>query len=735
MNVGKITHRRIICVVTFSLVLFVGSYWTQMAKVMIANEQRLLMNEIVSAEASAIERRLAQSLAATYIVAQGVRHNRANIESFDRYAQEVIDMSGGISNLQLAPGGIIEEIYPLAGNEKAIGHNILQDDNRRQEAKLAIKERRLTLAGPFELMQGGVAIIGRNPIFFTDPNGHDFFWGFASALIYLDKLLSSTELTELEAKGYQYQLSRIQPETRQREIFARSKLAVTDQSYAMAIKVPNSTWQLTMSRNNVEFFWFSLSGYIATGLFALLFGWMANYVLKQPEKLQATVQQKTTELKALAFYDHLTGLANRRLLTEQLNHYFLTTVRYQQSAAFLFLDLDDFKRINDSLGHQAGDELLKIIAQRLTQVCRDSDIVARLGGDEFGVLLLNIQSVRDVSSIAQKLLSAVEQPVFIANKSFTVTTSVGITMLPSDGDNVDTLMSHADLAMYAAKKKGKHNYSFYDESLQIEAQTQFRLEQQLSNAVENDEFILHFQSIVDLNTQQVLMHEALIRWQHPTDGLLRPDQFIDAAEQSGKIIEIGYWGLRQACIALKGISAEHGCYQRIAVNLSPRQFSDPALLDTITDILLEEGIEASVLEVEITESTIMNNINEAEQTLLKLKELGVTIAIDDFGTGYSSFTLLKKLPVDKLKIDRSFTKSIATGITDRAIVKSLIVMAHALQLKVVAEGIETHEQQHIITQLGCDYGQGYFFSQPCSFEQLTNDVTINTDKNVVTEQV
>lgn len=675
------------------------------------------MSELVNAQSSAIERRLSRSLSATRILAQGVRENNGLINNFEDYAEAVLKSVGGISNLQLAPDGIIRFIHPLKGNENALGHNILQDDRRRKEALLAVKEHRLTLAGPFELIQGGVAVIGRNPVYLPTPQGEQF-WGFASALIFLEDLLKATELNSLEGRGYSYQLHRLHPDTGVNEVFASSASPLTADSYSVSIQVPNATWNLVVSRSEPTPKWRSTTGYIVSALAGLLAVWIVYYILQQPEKLRRTVIEKTRELEYHANNDALTGLANRRFLSEQLDRVLREHPRYSHPAVLMYMDLDDFKRVNDSMGHAAGDSLLQQIADRLKRSVRDSDLVTRLGGDEFGVLLLDSESVRDVSRIAEKIIDTVEQPVKLGNKSFVVSTSIGITMIPTDGQDNATILKNADLAMYSAKKSGKRNFCFYNQSLQAAAIAKQELEDDLSLAIDEKQFVLHYQPIVSLSTGELESCEALIRWQHPQKGLLYPDKFISAAEETGKIIDIGYWVIQTVCNQIKWTESGSKTLHRFSINLSPKQFKDPLLIEKIRTIIQSTDIDARLLELEVTESCVMEDVDAAIDMLAKLKELGITIALDDFGTGYSSLSLLKRLPVDRLKIDQSFARDLETDSDDQKIVEGLISMAHKLELRVVAEGIETEDQLKFLKSYQCDFGQGYLFSKPAPIDQL-----------------
>ncbi|WP_233152805.1 bifunctional diguanylate cyclase/phosphodiesterase [Motiliproteus sp. MSK22-1] len=708
------------------IIVAIGAYWTHVSKSLFDNEQRLLMNDIVGAEASAIERRLSRSLSTTYILAQEIKRNNGIFENFESYAEEVISTIGGVSNLQLAPSGIIRQIYPLGGNEKAIGHNILNDDDRRREAQLAVAEKRLTLAGPFELLQGGVAVIGRNPVFLNQ-GGVEEFWGFASALIYLDDLLDVTELRNLERRGYSYQLSRLHPDSGSVNVFARSQQALSGNSLSVAVNVPNSQWTLTMSRNPPgsiisRTFW----GYLASLLVACVLVYLLYSVLQHPLKLQREITEKTQILDDMLSYDNLTGLPNRHLLSKILANTIAESEHYYTQAAFLFFDLDDFKRINDSMGHDAGDHLLKQIAERLRDAVREEDVVARLGGDEFGMLLQNVESETQVATIADEVLAVMEEPVKIESREYTISTSIGIVMIPSDGSQVPTLFQNADMAMYAAKKEGKRTFCFYNEEMQASVLQQLRIEEELQGALDNHQFSLNYQPLVDLVDDCVCGYEALIRWYHPERGMIYPDSFIPVAEETGKIVDIGYWVIRETCEFIKLRKLRGEVSVRIAVNLSTKQFNDPNLVSFITQVLEDTGVEPRLLGIEITETILMKDVGDAIMKLDQLKGKGITVSIDDFGTGYSSLAQLKRLPVDTLKIDRSFVMDMDSDWSDRMIVEGVIAMAHKLLLRVVAEGIESEKHLALLKKYGCDVGQGYLFGKPVPADDICPSHTVQS---------
>jgi diguanylate cyclase (GGDEF)-like protein len=709
---------RILPFIAFLITLLVGLVIVNNYHSLWEKEQSMLMSELVGSQASTIQRHLSRSFSSTYILKSLIEIDNGDVKNFNSYAKNIFNSIGSITNLQLAPNGIVEHIYPLAGHEKAIGHNILKDDKRRDEAALAITNRELTLAGPFQLVQGGTAVIGRNPIFLKNAAGEEYFWGFASVLTYLDDLLSATDLNTLKSKGYQYQLSNTTNETE--NIFAQSHehMGAAETIVKKTIEVPNGEWLLCMGREPQPWHHIALGLQILLVVcLSVLVTYITYALLRRPIRLQQLVDQKTDALHKLAFYDPLTKLCNRRLFNDLLTRMIATTERDGKRMALLYLDLDDFKRINDSLGHESGDQLLKIIGERLSSVVRKSDIVARIGGDEFCALLPNIQTGVNAAHVAEKILEAIEKPVKLGTHSVRVTPSIGITLAPDDGTDSIQLLKNADLAMYSAKENNRNNYQFFEHKLNTNTLERLILERELSQAVEKNEFVLHFQPQVCLLTQQTKGIEALVRWQHPSKGLLPPGDFIQFAEDSRLIIPIGTWVLEQACKQLKQLDQPNLI---VSVNLSPRQFSDPNLLTTIKAALTNAGIEGHQLELEITETALMKNMANAIQILKQIKALGILIAIDDFGTGYSSLSQLKNLPADTLKIDREFIKDITEREDNKVITEVIIGMGHKLGLTVIAEGIETEEQLKIITQMKCDMAQGYFFSKPINLEALNN---------------
>jgi len=431
------------------------------------------------------------------------------------------------------------------------------------------------------------------------------------------------------------------------------------------------------------------------------------------------LKHSQARMERMAFYDTLTDLANRRLFGNRLEHSIQHALRAGTRAALLYLDLDQFKRVNDTLGHEAGDELLVAVARRLVDCVRKEDTVARPGGDEFTILLYDIQTPSDAGTVAEKILEQLRKPVMISGHQLVVTTSIGITIIPDDSVEANILTKNADLAMYRAKERGRNNYQYYSEEMNTLAQAKLKTENELRQALEHHQFVLFYQPKVRIQDNRIIGLEALIRWQHPERGLLAPDQFIGVAEETGAIVGIGSWVIHQACLAAQQLSAVTGFPIQIGVNISPRQFRDPNLIRTVRRCIREAQIESSQLELEITETMLMEDADAALFTIERLRELGVRLAIDDFGTGYSSLNYLKRFPIDTVKIDRSFVMEIPASADDMAITTAVIAMAHRLNLEVVAEGIETREQLEFLADQQCEYGQGYLFSRPIPLPEIS----------------
>ncbi|HWZ49737.1 MAG TPA: EAL domain-containing protein [Herbaspirillum sp.] len=431
-----------------------------------------------------------------------------------------------------------------------------------------------------------------------------------------------------------------------------------------------------------------------------------------------SMKRYESELEFQASRDTLTGLANRAILHESLSLAIAQAKEEAQTVWVVFLDLDRFKFINDTLGHRAGDLLLKTLAKRLNRNLRAFDTIARLGGDEFVLVLPQREGHRLDALCLQNIMDAIAAPVSIEGHNFFLTCSLGIAKYPDDGEEPELLIKHADIAMYRAKQSGRNNFQFYTPAMNEQALERLQIESNLRRALERGEFILHYQPKIDVASGRIAGMEALIRWSHPQLGMVPPGRFIGLAEETGLIVPIGAWVIRTACAQNRAWQDAGLPPVRISVNLSARQFAQKNLTQSIAAVLQDTGLEAHYLEIELTESLVMTDVEHAIDMLQQLKELGVKISIDDFGTGYSSLAYLKRFPIDVLKIDQSFVRDIAIDHNDAAITVSIISLAHNLKLKVIAEGVETQEQLTYLRQHDCDEVQGYFFSRPVPAAQF-----------------
>lgn len=445
-----------------------------------------------------------------------------------------------------------------------------------------------------------------------------------------------------------------------------------------------------------------------------------NEMLQEIEERDETLKQRQDHLQRLAHFDSLTSLPNRALYCDRLSQTLLKAAREKQQVAVLFVDLDHFKDINDTLGHRTGDLLLKDVAVRLQKIIRASDTVARMGGDEFTIFQQDVKDSRNAGLVAKKIVESLSQPYLVEGREIFITASVGITMFPDDGATVDELLRNADTAMYYAKDSGKDMFKFFTQEMNVSVRDRLTLQNSLRRALERDEFILYYQPKMDIASRQVTGVEALLRWLHPQEGMILPGRFIPQAEETGLIIPIGEWVLRTACRQIKEWQAKGHPSIRIAVNVSASQFKRQNFAETVTGILEETGISPLFLELELTESAIMQNIDSSVEILNSLKAMGIQISIDDFGTGYSSLSYLRRFPIDYIKIDRSFIVNFTSNSDDRAIVTAIIAMARSLGLKIIAEGVETEEQLAILSELGCHEMQGYLYSKPLPPSLLFN---------------
>lgn len=468
--------------------------------------------------------------------------------------------------------------------------------------------------------------------------------------------------------------------------------------------------------------WYLFAG---CGMFALLAFVMAISSKRLRRRLNQTEEASQQLIWQQINFDPLTNLPNRRMFLEHLQHAIKKSDSNTLPLALLFLDLDQFKHVNDSLGHALGDNLLAEVAQRITSCVRESDIVARLGGDEFTIILSNVKNLRCVERISLDVLRKIADPFYVDERALYLSASIGIAIYPNDGKEIDILLKQADQAMYAAKNLGGNRYQFFTLALQETAETKVRIINDLRSALIDDQFQLYYQPIVELSTNKVFKAEALIRWIHPINGIINPCQFIHIAEKTNMIAAIGDWVFRNAAQYTKQLRLLNPDFQ-MSINVSPLQFENNSKATKWISHLNKLGIPAESITIEITEGLLLDLTEAVKQQLTQYREAGIEMAIDDFGTGYSSLAYLKKFDIDYIKIDRAFVNNLAVENSDMVLCEAIIDMAHKLGFKVIAEGVETEAQLALLKQAGCDFGQGYLFSKPIpelEFNQYLNSLS------------
>ena len=442
-------------------------------------------------------------------------------------------------------------------------------------------------------------------------------------------------------------------------------------------------------------------------------------VLKHRVKSVVAAVVSERKVQLLAYRDTLTNLPNRLLFADRLEHALIRAHRHRESIALMLIDIDDFKLVNDSFGHEAGDKLIMAIGNLLTKSLRRADTVARLGGDEFAVIVEDIDGPEDAISIADNLTTILAHNVRLDDQETYTGASIGIAIYPDDGDDARTLLKNSDTALFRAKERGRHGFQFYKPEMSVTAMERLELENSLRKALERDEFVVHYQPTIDLHKNEVVGVEALLRWQHPEKGIINPCDFVPLTEDCGLIVPIGEWLIRTVCKQLRLWHEEGLENQNVSINIAPRQFRDQDILSLFKEMIHEHGIEASAITIEITESALIENVGEVESVLSTLTNMGMTVALDDFGTGFASIAYLKDFPVGIVKIDRDFIDGIPDNEDDTAIVNAIAGLARGLKLKLLAEGVENDRQLQMLKGLGCQLGQGFYWSKALPADQYS----------------
>ncbi|HET8850284.1 MAG TPA: EAL domain-containing protein [Marinobacter sp.] len=617
-------------------------------------------------------------------------------------------------------GFIIRWLEPYSGNKDVVGYNVAFNEERRRALIQAAATGQYDLSGIIDLRQGGKGLV----IYYPVGSGADNN-GFVAGVFRME-ILAGQLLTNRVLERFQIDiLSNNQTVYRLTE----STDIDTTLTHTRPVNLPALDWQLRLHptqewANSQRSDWptRTFTSLLLMGILTSLTTLLVQLILKRNQALLKTrreLEQEIDQRKAMQIdlqrlesTDTLTGLANRRFFMEDLAHTLNIADRQMRQVGLVMLDLDRFQVLNDTLGHQFGDELLIKVSERLNSLSNERILVAYAGGDEFMVCQQQVDDIDDVIHLLGQIKQCFEPPFDVQGDSHHITATMGVAVYPQSGLDADTLMRNADIALYRAKEQGRNTYQFYTEGMQDREVMRLELDKDLSHALANDEFILHYQPQLDLVSGKIHSAEALIRWQHPRRGLLAPLEFIPLAEESGRITDIGRWVVQAACQQLatwQGTPFEH---LRIAVNLSGRELDDESLVDDIQQALSAAGVAPHQLEIELTEEIFIQNIEHNLNQLSRLHQLGVHLAIDDFGVGYSSLGYLRDFPVDVLKIDRSFITDVTTRHDDAVITRAVIHLAHTLGVQVVAEGVETEDQLAFLRDNGCNLAQGYLISRP-----------------------
>ncbi|MGM0768457.1 MAG: putative bifunctional diguanylate cyclase/phosphodiesterase [Pseudomonadota bacterium] len=629
---------------------------------------------------------------------------------------------------------VIRWLEPLSGNEEVVGYNVAFSAERRQALEQARASGAIDVSGVIDLRQGGQGLVIYVPVHAGNDNN-----GFIAGVFQMETLARHL-LTSRVLDAFRIRIT--DGDSLAYELNTSSETA-PNFAHTAPVDLPTLDWALTVtpsaawveSQRSV-WPWATFISVLFMGVLTSLTTVLVQLILKRNRALLKTRRELESEidqrkavqqdLARLESTDALTGLANRRFFMEDLTHTLSIADRQMRQVALVMMDLDRFQMLNDSLGHQFGDELLIKVSERLNSLSNEKVLVAYSGGDEFMVCQQHVDELDDVINLLGQIKQSFAEPFEVQGEAHSVTATMGIAVYPQSGLDADTLLRNADVALYRAKEQGRNTYQFYTEGMQDREVLRLELDKDLSHALANDEFVLYFQPQVDLDSSEIHSVEALIRWQHPRRGLLPPVEFIPLAEESGRITEIGRWVVMAACRQLAQWQGTEFGHLRIAVNLSGRELDDENLVDHIREALQGNNVPPERLEVELTEEIFIQNIEHNLDQLSKLHKLGVQLAIDDFGVGYSSLGYLRDFPVDLLKIDRSFITEVTERHDDAVITRAVINLAHNLGIQVVAEGVETMEQLVFLKNHRCDFAQGYLISRPVPAATLEQSLSEDT---------
>ncbi len=698
-------HPRYAAIFIFAtlLLLTLMLLWQQRQKAIEVERYQLLQQ--VSHYAAAIESNVRTAMVVSETLrTEVVLEPDQALPEFDERIRLLLKDFPLFRHIALAPDLVVRYVYPAKGNEAALGLDYRKVPEQYKAVQKAVALGKPVLAGPVALVQGGTGLVIRVPVLLD--NHH--LWGLITAVLPLERLLTQSRLVDLQ-QNYYVGLSGRDGDSADNTLFWGDALLQGLPAVEADIRLPGGHWRLHAYPKQPFGWLHGLSPWIAMALLSLtaLVSYGSFFLLRLSQERQQALQTVAYQ----ASFDPLTGLANRSVLISQLTLMLQQAKDQQRPLAVLSLDLDEFKQINESLGHGIGDQLLQQIAARIQQHFCQHALAARVGGDEFVLVVAQAEQSAAPELVCQQLLKVFSQPFDINKTSLSVTASIGVALYPHDGLLAADLLKHADRAMHAAKQLGRNTFHFYDAAMQKEADRFVSLHHEMLQGIEQHQFFLVYQPIFDIAKQRFSKCEALVRWQHPTRGLVSPADFIPVAERTGAIRPLGQWILQQALLDTQ-LFNQLGLDVQVSVNRSSQEFNHVKVADEWLALLEQAGIAPEQLIIEITESLFMDRLSVQQANVLTLHQHGVKLAIDDFGTGYSALNYLSRYPVDFIKIDRSFIQQVAEQAKARALVAVLINMAKVLNVAVVAEGVEQASQYLMLEALGCDYIQGYYFSRP-----------------------
>lgn len=677
--------------------------WQQQQKVVEAERFQLLQQ--ISRYSATLEGVLRTAVVVTESVRNEIRLNpNQPLNTLEQRLALLLADFPLFRSLAVAPDLVIRYVYPLQGNEAALNVDYRQLPDQISAIEATIRQRETLMAGPVRLLQGGTGLVIRSPVFVADQQ----LWGVIAAVIPLDRLLAVTELAQLQQRYY-VGISGKDGNSSDQAIFWGDAVLDGLPAVFAIVNVPGGQWHLKAFPRQTVSWWhpdlqplWLVVTLLISGLCAGTY-WLLRLASQRQQALQAVAYQ--------ASFDPLTGLANRAVLLAELNQLLKKSAGGQQQIAVFSLDLDEFKQINESLGHLVGDQLLQQVARRLDLLTERPVLLARSGGDEF-VLLYQLDGTElQLETRCRAILQLFSEHFLFEDRVLSISTSIGVALFPADGSTASDLLKHAERAMYEAKQLGRNNFHFYDIRMQEQADKFVLLHHEILSGIEQRQFYLVYQPILTVGSHRFTKCEALVRWQHPERGLVSPMEFIPVAERTGAIRPLGQWILQQAISDMK-LFGQLGFTLQVSVNRSSQEFNQAKVAADWLQWLSAEGLPPEQLIIEITESLFMDKVTVQQANIQQLHLHGVQLAIDDFGTGYSALNYLNRYPVDYIKIDKSFVQPLAEDDKARALVSVLIDMAKVLDIQVVAEGVETAAQFAVLQQLQCDHVQGYYFAKP-----------------------